>query len=424
MKLKAVKSITPAAERESRLNKLFPLRTPPSPTPAVEAVWIDVARIDDNPYQYRTNYNPFDIESMVASFNEHGQQEPAKVRPYAEDAVAKDPELAGRYQCAFGHRRKYTVLAGGNAGSNRQNPENYHGKLLTLVEPLSDLEMRILALEENENRVDPPILDRARAFLALYNELKKVARDIGEKPPTWQEVSKRIGGLSYRRLKQLVDLLELPEYIREEMESDGAGNPPSLNERHGRALLELKDYPDEQRKFFHQIVQEGWSGNESMKHALFYRDKLRQNQPTLDDVVAQESQKAAQAASSQAAIDANRSAVAAGQGTHLSLVPATGEGTSESAAPASGTSSDTGGGDTQGQKKRAGGASGSGTKGVGGSKVFVKAAKQLKAIDPNVNYVCSLVTSSAKSMTETEREALKLQMQSHIKSWTSAMKAL
>ncbi|WFS03326.1 plasmid partitioning protein RepB [Rhizobium tumorigenes] len=84
---------------------------------------------------------PGDIEGLLASIREQGQQVPILVRPH--------PEAAGRYQVAFGHRRLRAVAELGF-------------RVKAIVRDLSDDQLVVAQGQENNERQDLTYIEKAR----------------------------------------------------------------------------------------------------------------------------------------------------------------------------------------------------------------------------------------------------------------------
>jgi len=85
--------------------------------------------------------NPAELEDLVCSIRESGQQVPALVRPH--------PEAPGRYQIAYGHRRL-------RAARILELP------FKAVVRPLTDAELAIAQGQENLGRRDLSFIERAQ----------------------------------------------------------------------------------------------------------------------------------------------------------------------------------------------------------------------------------------------------------------------
>ena len=101
----------------------------------LETDTIDASIISD-----RLGFDADQMDSLIASIAEHGQQVPVLLRPH--------PETPGRYQVAYGHRR---VKAAGHLGR----------KVRAVVRPLTDAEMVVAQGQENNARSDLTFIERA-----------------------------------------------------------------------------------------------------------------------------------------------------------------------------------------------------------------------------------------------------------------------
>lgn len=97
---------------------------------------------------------PGDIDGLVVSIREQGQQVPILVRPH--------PDVPGRYQVAFGHRRLRAVAELGL-------------KVKAIVRDLSDDQLVVAQGQENNERQDLTYIEKAR----FADRLKaRFARDV------------------------------------------------------------------------------------------------------------------------------------------------------------------------------------------------------------------------------------------------------
>lgn len=101
-------------------------------------VEMDVGQIDQSFVQDRM---PGDIDGLIASIRDQGQQVPILVRPH--------PEQSGRYQVAFGHRRLRALKELGQT-------------VKAIVRDLSDEQLVIAQGQENNERQDLTYIERAR----------------------------------------------------------------------------------------------------------------------------------------------------------------------------------------------------------------------------------------------------------------------
>lgn len=95
-----------------------------------------------------------DIDGLIASIQEQGQQVPILVRPH--------PDQSGRYQIAFGHRRLRAVKQLGF-------------RVKAVVRELTDEQLVIAQGQENNERQDLTFIEKAR-FAARLRE--KFSRDV------------------------------------------------------------------------------------------------------------------------------------------------------------------------------------------------------------------------------------------------------
>lgn len=112
---------------------------------------LDPADIDPSFAQDRM---PGDIDGLLASIRDQGQQVPILVRPH--------PDQSGRYQVAFGHRRLRAVAELGL-------------QVKTIVRDLTDEQLVVAQGQENSERKDLSYIERAR-FADRLN--RRFAREI------------------------------------------------------------------------------------------------------------------------------------------------------------------------------------------------------------------------------------------------------
>lgn len=94
-----------------------------------------------------------DMDELTASIRDHGQRTPILVRPH--------PDMQGRYQIAFGHRRYLALRALGRP-------------VRAMIKPLSDDELVIAQGQENNARVDLTFIERS--LFAHRLERRKFSR--------------------------------------------------------------------------------------------------------------------------------------------------------------------------------------------------------------------------------------------------------
>lgn len=224
------------------------------------AEWIDIERLDDNPFQPRTTYDVGALRDLKASFDTDGQLQAAMARPH--------PTKSGRFQLAFGHNRKEAVRNGANAGIKQPMPHTYIGQLYVVVRPeIDDVAMLRYALEENDRRTSISAYDRARAYskardLVTKNFVAqghKKAGD-GEWLAPWREVA-AVYKRDFKDMQRVAQLLELPSEILKYFQGDPKGERFVLNSHHGRALLKLQEHGKLQKTLLDNILEAQISGS-------------------------------------------------------------------------------------------------------------------------------------------------------------------
>jgi len=186
---------------------------------------IPLSQIIEDKNQPRKTFNSETIKELANSIKEQGVINPITVRP-----------KGSKYVIIAGERR---FLAAQKAGLK---------SIPALIRKASKDDVMLLSLIENIQREDLNDIDRASA-------LKKLKESTGF---TWEIIGSKLG-LSKRRVLALVDLLDLPEEIKEDIRSK------KLTEKHGRALRQLKDNKDEILKVSKIVKEEKLSGDETIK---------------------------------------------------------------------------------------------------------------------------------------------------------------
>lgn len=186
---------------------------------------IPLSQITEDKNQPRKTFNSETIKELANSIKEQGVINPITVRP-----------KGSKYVIIAGERR---FLAAQEAGLK---------SIPALIRKASKDDVMLLSLIENIQREDLNDIDRASA-------LKKLKESTGF---TWEIIGSKLG-LSKRRVLALVDLLDLPEEIKEDIRSK------KLTEKHGRALRQLKDNKDEILKVSKIVKEEKLSGDETIK---------------------------------------------------------------------------------------------------------------------------------------------------------------
>ena len=193
---------------------------------------LDVGRIRPNPFQPRRQFQDDSLDELEASIRENGLLQPLVVRPSGPD-----------FELVAGERR-WRVLT-------RLGWE----KVPTVVRPLSDEQMLVMALVENLQREDLGPLEEAVGYQQLVDGFgltqKAVARRVGRDRST---------------VANALRLLTLPAAVRDLL-SEGA-----LTAGHARAVLSVEG-ETEQIALAREVVSRGLSVREA--EALARRGKKR-----------------------------------------------------------------------------------------------------------------------------------------------------
>lgn len=202
--------------------------TPLPPRPAIErrgdsVFWIDIAKVEPNPYQPRRSFNEAELSSLAASIREHGMLSPLLA---TKREVETPTGLDVRYQLIAGERRwRAAEMAG-----MREVPVIVRAGMTPEHEKLE------LALIENVQREDLNPMERAQAFGRLSDEFGLLQ----------QEIAGRIGK-SRAVVANALRLLRLPPEVQSALASQ------AISEGHARVILMLAGEPAKQLQLFHQI---------------------------------------------------------------------------------------------------------------------------------------------------------------------------
>ncbi|MDO8561023.1 MAG: ParB/RepB/Spo0J family partition protein [bacterium] len=185
--------------------------------------WIDIGKIEPNPYQPRKEFDEEALKSLSDSIRTHGVLQPIVV--YKVE-VETPRGLDVRYQLIAGERR---WRASKMAGLREVPAMVKRGQ----AEERQKLEWAII---ENVQREDLSPVERARAFKQLIGEFNLSQRD----------VAGRIGK-SREYVANAIRLLSLPVHIQTAIESG------TISEGHARAILTMQGLPESQNKLFEEI---------------------------------------------------------------------------------------------------------------------------------------------------------------------------
>lgn len=187
-----------------------------------------INEIIPNPEQPRKNFDKFSLEELASSIKRFGILQPLVVTPKGDNS----------YIIIAGERRfRAAQLAG-----LKEVP--------ALVRNSQELERLEIGLVENVQRVDLSPLEQALSIEQLHEQFNIA----------YEEIAQRLGKANSTILN-IVRLLQLPQ------EAKDALNEGTISEGHARSILALREFPDEQIKLLHFIIQDKWSVRTSESYA-------------------------------------------------------------------------------------------------------------------------------------------------------------
>jgi len=215
--------------------------------------FIDVSKINPNPYQPRRDFDESRLRDLADSIRQYGVLQPLVVTRIEKEK--SDGGIAVEYELIAGERRlRASRLAG---------LSSVPAVIRKDQDPMIKLELAII---ENLQREDLNPIDRARAFLRLHSEFGFSHKEIGKKV-----------GKSREYVSNSLRLLQMPQEI---LDALSAGK---INEGHTRPLLMLTDKPNEQNVLFKEIVYKKITVREAERIAReIAKDRVRKKH-TLPD---------------------------------------------------------------------------------------------------------------------------------------------
>jgi ParB family transcriptional regulator, chromosome partitioning protein len=184
--------------------------------------------------QPRQSMNDEGIVELTQSIRDHGVLQPIRVRPKAD---------GGGYEIIAGERR-WTAA---KQAELREIP--------AVIVTADDDQAYVEALIENIQREDLNAVDRAHALMRLRVALGR---------QSWEDVGKVLG-IGRQHVHRLLNVTKLPEPIQEDIRVG------DLTEKHGRALLTLRAYPQQQMVLWEQIHKDQMTGDVAVMAAKLLR---------------------------------------------------------------------------------------------------------------------------------------------------------
>ncbi|MBU0750381.1 ParB/RepB/Spo0J family partition protein [Patescibacteria group bacterium] len=195
------------------------------PTKYDSVFWVEVDRIQPNPFQPRREFDEDRLRGLADSIRQYGVLQPLVVT--RKEVEKQDGGIQSTYELIAGERRlRASKLAG-----LKEIPV-----VIRVGEQTDGMKLE-LALIENLQREDLNAIDRAKSLSQLSTEFGLSHGEIAAKI-----------GRSREFVSNSIRLLGLPEEIQ-----TGVVNR-DLTEGHARALLMLSDRPEEQKTLFKEIV--------------------------------------------------------------------------------------------------------------------------------------------------------------------------
>jgi len=187
--------------------------------------WIDVDKINPNPYQPRRDFDPVALQDLSESIRMYGLLQPITVTRI--ETLKEDGGLAVHYELISGERRTRAAKLGGLT----QIPAIIRAKE---EDARTKLELAII---ENIQREDLNVIDRAKAFQQLVKEFGFKHAEVAQKMNKSREY-----------VTNSMRLLSLPEHMLQAL------GEKRITEGHTRPLLMLVDRPEEQETLFQDIL--------------------------------------------------------------------------------------------------------------------------------------------------------------------------
>ena len=195
------------------------------PTKYDSVFWVEVDRIQPNPYQPRREFDEARLKSLAESIRQYGVLQPLVVT--RTDIERPDGGLQSVYELIAGERR----LRASKLIGLREVPV-----VIRVGEQTDHMKLE-LAIIENLQREDLNAIDRAKALAQLSQEFGLTHPEIGAKV-----------GRSREFVSNSIRLLSLPEDVQQAVANR------ELSEGHARALLMLASRPEELNTVFKEIL--------------------------------------------------------------------------------------------------------------------------------------------------------------------------
>lgn len=204
----------------------------------INVIRVPVEKIQANPYQPRKDFKPEALEDLAASIAEYGVLQPLLV--------------------ARGNDDNFFLIA----GERRLRASKMAGLLdvPVIVSSYTEQQIAEIALIENLQREDLHFLEETEGYEKLMTQFNL----------TQEAMAVRVGK-KQSTIANKLRLLNLPLEIRNALKE------AQLTERHGRALLKLKN-SELQEQVLKQIIKNGWNVKQTEEHIAKLLDEAAPKQ--------------------------------------------------------------------------------------------------------------------------------------------------
>ncbi len=205
---------------------------------------IPLDSLTPNKYQPRQDFDSAGLEDMADSIRQYGVLQPLIV------AIHDDLQEG---QSVGDNTVSYMIIA----GERRWRASKLAGltHVPAIVRTLKDLERLEVALIENVQRVDLSPLEQAESIEYLHQNFGT----------SYTDIAKRLGK-GNSTVVNIVRLMQLPQPAKDALR---AGN---ISEGHARAILALREQPEQQAILLDHIVKQGWTVRQAEQFVVSVRD--------------------------------------------------------------------------------------------------------------------------------------------------------
>ncbi|HSX08518.1 MAG TPA: ParB/RepB/Spo0J family partition protein [Candidatus Saccharimonadales bacterium] len=201
---------------------------------------LSVGEVIPNPDQPRQHFDKEGLEQLAASITRYGILQPIVVTPRGK-----------QFSIIAGERRwRAAQLAG-------------LSKVPAIVRSTKELEQLEIALVENVQRVDLAPLEQAVSIERLHQQFNM----------TYEAIAERLAKAP-STVNNIVRLLQLPEPARQAL------HERKITEGHARAILALKDFPEQQLELLNGIQEHAWSVRQAERFVTSVKEGYHEKQAT------------------------------------------------------------------------------------------------------------------------------------------------